>query len=166
MRSLTKSRPPITGEIAVASRLTHPAVGNSRPMTGTGGTSDEGVLLDEGFDAATLHRLRDQVAACAVAAGMATSRVPDIILAVHELAANAVRHGAGAGRLVAHAVPGGALTCQVSDIGPGPETWPVRQSHGLWIVRETADQMTMSSGPGGSRVTVVFGNEAARAGER
>lgn len=160
MRSLTKSRPRITGEIAVVSRLTHPVVGNSRPMIGIGGTSDEGVLLDEGFDAATLHRLRDRVASCAVAAGMATSRVADIVLAVHELAANAVRHGAGAGRLVMRAVPGGALTCRVSDTGPGLETWPVRQGHGLWIARETADRMTVSSGPGGSRVTVVFGKSA------
>ena len=160
MRSLTKSRPRITGEIALVSRLTHPAVGNSRPMIGIGGTSDEGVLLDEGFDAATLHRLRDRVASCAVAAGMATSRVADIVLAVHELAANAVRHGAGAGRLVMRAVPGGAHTCRVSDTGPGLETWPVRQGHGLWIARETADRMTVSSGPGGSRVTVVFGKSA------
>jgi anti-sigma regulatory factor (Ser/Thr protein kinase) len=133
-------------------------------MIGTGGASEEGVLLDEGFDAATLHRLRDRVAACAAAAGMAASRVPDIILAVHELAANAVRHGAGAGRLVMHAVPGGALSCQVSDSGSGRGTWPVRQGHGLWIVRETADQMTMSSGPDGSRVTAVFGDGAEPAG--
>jgi anti-sigma regulatory factor (Ser/Thr protein kinase) len=126
-------------------------------MTGTGSPSDARVLLDEGFDAATLHRLRDRVASCAVAAGIATSRVPDIVLAVHELAANAVRHGAGAGRLVMRAVPGGALTCRVSDPGPGLESWPVRQGHGLWIARETADRMTVSSGPDGSRVTVVFG---------
>lgn len=133
-------------------------------MIGTGGAPDEGVLLDEGFDAATLHRLRDRVAACAVAAGMGAGRVPEITLAVHELAANVVRHGAGAGRLVMHAVAGGALSCQVSDTRPGPETWPVRQGHGLWIVRETADQVTMSSGPGGSRVTAVFGDRAEPAG--
>ena len=133
-------------------------------MIGTSGAPDEGVLLDEGFNAATLHRLRDRVKACAVAAGMSASRVPDIILAVHELAANAVRHGAGKGRLVLHTAPGGALTCQVSDTGPGPLPWPVRQGHGLWIVRETADQMTVSSGPGGSRVTAVFGDRAEPAG--
>ena len=131
-------------------------------MTGTGSSPcNAEVLLDEGFDAATLHRLRDRVASCAVAAGMATSRVADIVLAVHELAANAVRHGAGAGRLVMHAVPGGTLICRVSDSGPALETWPVRQGHGLWIARETADRMTVSSGPDGSRVTVVFGTSAA-----
>lgn len=129
-------------------------------MTGTSGASYEGVLLNEGFDAATLHRLRDRVKACAAAAGLAASQVADVVLAVHELAANAVRHGAGAGRLVLHAAPDGALTCQVSDTGPAPQRWPVRQGHGLWIVRETADQMTVSSGPDGSRVTAVFGGQA------
>lgn len=129
-------------------------------MIGTGGAPGEGLLLDEGFDAATLYRLRGRVKACAVAAGLAASRVPDVILAVHELAANAVRHGAGKGRLVLHAAPGGALGCQVSDAGWSSLPWPVRQGHGLWIVRETADQMTMSSGPGGSLVTAVFGNRA------
>ena len=133
-------------------------------MTGTGSVPGEGVLLNEGFDAATLHRLRGRVAACAAAAGMAASRVQDIVLAVHELAANAIRHGAGAGRLVLHAAPGGALSCQVSDTGPGPENWRVRQGHGLWIVRETADQMTVSSGSDGSRVTAVFGDRAEPAG--
>jgi anti-sigma regulatory factor (Ser/Thr protein kinase) len=125
-------------------------------MNGTGGTPDEGALLDQGFNADTLHLLRERVGACAVAAGMAASRVPDIILAVHELAANAVRHGAGAGRLILRAA-GGALSCQVTDTGPAAESWPVRQGHGLWIVREIADEIIVSSGPAGSRVTAVFG---------
>jgi anti-sigma regulatory factor (Ser/Thr protein kinase) len=125
-------------------------------MTGTGGAPDEEALLDEGFDAATLHRLRDRMATCAVTVGMAASRVPDIVLAVHELAANAIRHGAGAGRLLVRATSSGALSCQVSDTGPGPGTWPVQPGHGLWIVREVADQMTVSSGPDGFLVTAVF----------
>jgi len=133
-------------------------------MTSTGGAADERALLDERFDAATLHRLRGRVAACAIATGMAASRVPDLVLAVHELAANAVRHGAGAGQLLVRAIPGGALSFQVSDTGQGPETWPVRPGHGLWIVREIADRMTMSSGPDGSRVTAVFGSHAGAIG--
>jgi hypothetical protein len=124
-------------------------------MDSTGSASDRGALLDQGFDAATLSQLREQVAACAVAAGMAKSRVPDVILAVHELAANAVRHGAGAGRLLMRAV-GRTLSCQISDAAPVQANWPLRQGHGLWIVREVADQVTMSCGPAGSQVTAVF----------
>ena len=114
------------------------------------------MVFDERFDAATLHLLRDRVAACAAAAGMPEDRATDVILAVHELAANAVRHGAGAGRLLVRAAAG-ALRCQVSDAGPGAGPWPLRQGHGLWIVRAVADEVTASSGPQGSQVTAMFG---------
>ena len=115
--------------------------------------------FDERFDAATLHLLRERVAACAAAAGMPEDRAMYVTLAVHELAANAVRHGAGSGRLLIHAA-GGALRCQVSDAGPGTGPWPLRQGHGLWIVQEIADQVTASSGPHGSQITAVFGLQA------
>jgi anti-sigma regulatory factor (Ser/Thr protein kinase) len=113
------------------------------------------VVLDEVFDAGTLHRVRERAAACAAAAGMPEGRAADLILTVHELAANAVRHGPGAGRLLVQAVPG-ALCCRVSDASPGPEDWPVRQGHGLWIAHQVADQVKVSSGPGGFQVTAVF----------
>ncbi len=134
-------------------------------MNGTGSAPGQGTLLDQGFDSATLHLLRERVAACAVAAGMAKGRVPDIILAVHELAANTVLHGAGAGRVLMCLGPGGALSCQVSDTGPGPESWPLRPGHGLWIVREIADQMTVSSGRTGFRVTALFSGRAQSLGD-
>jgi hypothetical protein len=50
----------------------------------------------------------------------------------------------------------GALRCLVSDAGPGAGPWPVRQGHGLWIVRAVADQVTVSSGSQGSQVAAVF----------
>jgi anti-sigma regulatory factor (Ser/Thr protein kinase) len=79
----------------------------------------------------------------------------DGTLVVHELAANAVRHGAGTGQLVPQAT-GGELSCQVSDAGPGPALWPLRPGHGLWIAHQVADKVTVSSGPAGFRVTAVF----------
>jgi anti-sigma regulatory factor (Ser/Thr protein kinase) len=129
-------------------------------VTGAGDGPEEGtVVFDESFDASTLHLLRERVAACAVAAGMREERASDVTLAVHELAVNAVRHGAGAGRLLMRAA-GGALRCLVSDAGPGAAPWPVEQGHGLWIVRAVAGQVTVSSGPHGSQVTAVFGWQA------
>jgi anti-sigma regulatory factor (Ser/Thr protein kinase) len=125
-------------------------------VTGAGGDPEEGaVLLEASFDAATLRLLREQVAACAVAAGMPESQAEDVMFAVHELAANAVRHGAGSGRLVVRATAG-ALRCLVSDAGPGAGPWPVRQGHGLWIVRAVADQVAVSSGLQGTQVAAVF----------
>ena len=125
-------------------------------VTSADGGSAAGTVLDERFDAGALHLLRERVAACAAAAGMRADRAMEVTLAVHELAANAVRHGAGAGRLLVRAA-GGALRCQVSDAGPGTGPWPLRQGHGLWIVQAVADQVTVSSGPHGSQVTAVFG---------
>jgi anti-sigma regulatory factor (Ser/Thr protein kinase) len=126
------------------------------------------MALERAFDAQTLPDLRQAVLAQAAAAGMLPDRATDVMLAVHELAANAVRHGAGAGRL-AMRVRGGQLQCEVSDAGPpsgngqGPRTamaatrpWPVQRGHGLWLVQAAADQVSVALGSAGSRVTAVF----------
>ncbi len=122
-------------------------------------------MFDERFDASTLHLLRERVVACAAAMGMPEDRASDVLLAVHELAANAVRHGGGAGRLLIRAAVG-ALRCQVSDAGPGAGPWPVQRGHGLWIVRAVADEVTTSFGPHGSQVTALFGWRAGSAPDR
>src|SRR6202044_2765595 len=66
-------------------------------VTSADGGSEAGTVLDERFDAGALHLLRERVAACAAAAGMRADRAMEVTLAVHELAANAVRRGAAAG---------------------------------------------------------------------
>jgi hypothetical protein len=114
-----------------------------------------GALLDQPFDAQTLHLLRAAV-----------------------LAANAVRHGAGAGRLRMQA-GSEALRAQVYDAGPaslngntgtgdrdgqetgGADQWPCQPGHGLWLVRQVTDQMSVLCGQGGSLVTAVFNLPAA-----
>ena len=124
--------------------------------------------LDRAFDADTLSGLRAAVLAEAAAAGMSGDRAADVMLAVHELAANAVCHGAGAGQL-AMLVRHGRLYCQVSDVGRsradrwaagnglGPaQPWPIQRGHGLWLVHATADQVSVSFGSYGSQVTAVF----------
>jgi anti-sigma regulatory factor (Ser/Thr protein kinase) len=140
-------------------------------------------VLDQAFDAGSLHSLRAAVLDQAAAAGMGEPRASDVMLAIHELAANAVRHGAGAGTLRIWATPGG-LCCQVRDEGParagrraragwrrmtatlsGTGGWPCQPGHGLWLVRTVADQMSAVTGPDGSRVMAVFalpGSSAAR----
>lgn len=86
--------------------------------------------------------------------------------AAHELAANAVRHGAGHGRLRLLAADG-VVTCQVSDDGPDPARqdskppagvppWPAGHSHGLWLVGQVASQFTIDHGPAGTTVTATF----------
>ena len=123
------------------------------------------VLLDRWFDEASLGDLRRRVVVCAQAAGLPDSRALDVMLVVHELAANAILHGAGSGRLQILAADG-VVRCRVVDRGrqvldgQSPvlaEQWPIRRGHGLWLVRKAADGLDVSSGPGGSEVTVFFG---------
>jgi anti-sigma regulatory factor (Ser/Thr protein kinase) len=135
--------------------------------------------LDQAFDSGTLYALRAAVQAHAIQAGLPESRSDDLVIAVHELAANAVRHGAGAGRLRMWERDG-ALHCQVDDSGsPAPggdagpaqsaqsaqsarpggnvaDRWPFLPGHGLWLVRLVADQISVFSGPDGTCATVVF----------
>jgi anti-sigma regulatory factor (Ser/Thr protein kinase) len=124
------------------------------------------MALNCAFDASTLPSLRRAVLAEAAAAGMPGDQAADVMLVVHELAANAVRHGPGAGQLDMR-VRDGRLHCRVSDAGaPGVDgqgpgraaarPWPVQHGHGLWVVQVTADQVSVARGPAGAQVTAVF----------
>jgi anti-sigma regulatory factor (Ser/Thr protein kinase) len=119
-------------------------------------------ILNLAFDSGTLHALRAAVHAHACQAGMSEDRAVDVVLAVHELAANAVRHGAGEGRLRIWSLPG-ELCCEVEDAGApareghaGADPWPYEDGHGLWVVRQVSDRMEVASGPAGTRATVTF----------
>ena len=148
----------------------HPfAPGNDTMMTG---------MLDREFDAGALAGLREAVLGCATACGLPEDRAIEVMLAAHERAANAVRHGPGHGRLRIHRTVD-TLRCEVSDPGPasqdhtpggtggkasaapGAVPWPVEHGHGLWLVREAADQLRVTSGPRGSLVTALFTLPAA-----
>ena len=131
--------------------------------------SAEGVL-DRTFDAGTLAGLREAVLGCATECGMPEDRAIDVMLVVHELAANSVRHGPGHGR-VRMRVTDSSLRCEVSDpglsrcdghspTGTGQPSsavpWPVEQGHGLWLALNAADRLLATCGPQGSLVAAVF----------
>jgi anti-sigma regulatory factor (Ser/Thr protein kinase) len=131
------------------------------------GDGEARLALDQAFDSGTLYALRAAVQAHASQAGLPESRTDDLVIAVHELAANAVRHGAGAGRLRMWERDG-AVHCQVDDSGSPAsgedagsggnvaDRWPFLPGHGLWLVRVVADQISVFSGPDGTCATVVF----------
>ena len=120
-------------------------------------------VLEQAFDGDSLYALRSAVAAHAAATGLPRQQVYDIVTAAHELAANAVRHGAGHGRLRLWA-DGQTLHCQVSDDGPAGQdparheaaAWRREHAHGLWIINEVADQVTLDRSSTGTTVTVTF----------
>jgi anti-sigma regulatory factor (Ser/Thr protein kinase) len=133
-------------------------------------------VLDVTFDAGTLHALRAEVRVSVLRAGLPEGRAEDVVLAVHELAANSIRHGGGAGRLRVWKLAG-SLQCQVDDgdllgaaepgpshTGPGSSSGrrpvnslPCVPGHGLWVVRQVADQVQSLSGPRGTSVITTFG---------
>ena len=122
-------------------------------------------VLDLAFDSGTLDALRAGVKAHACAAGMPEARAEDVVLAVHELAANAISHGAGAGRLRIWQLAG-SLRCQVEDGEPASgHQLPSRPGHGLWLVRQVADRMRVLSGVRGTRATIAFDLPARRKGQ-
>src|SRR5512140_1793482 len=93
---------------------------SARVETGSAAARDgEPPALDQAFDNDSLYALRAAVAAHGSRAGLPEGRTRDLVLAVHELAANAVRHGAGEGRLRLWAAQD-AVRCEVTDEGaPG-----------------------------------------------
>src|SRR5438046_10287596 len=74
---------------------------------GAAARDGEPPALDQAFDGDSLFALRATVAAHGSRAGLSEGRTRDLVLAVHELAANAVRHGAGRGRPRLGATPEG-----------------------------------------------------------
>ncbi|HEX5302000.1 MAG TPA: ATP-binding protein [Streptosporangiaceae bacterium] len=145
------------------------------PVPGVNTAARAQPAVDQSFDGDSLYAVRATVAAHASAAGIQEGRVRNVVLAVHELAANAVRHGAGQGRMRLW-VTGDGIRCEVTDAGtppaganggdqdtgardaasPGAALWPVEHGHGLWLVREIADQFSLESGPSGTVAVVSF----------
>jgi anti-sigma regulatory factor (Ser/Thr protein kinase) len=136
--------------------------------TGAGGEAIVGtsarqpLVLNLAFDSDLFAVLRAEVRAHAGQAGLPEARAEDVVLAVHELAANAVHHGAGSGRLRMWTLAG-ALHCQVDDGDPRVPEDPAElrvswcePGHGLWVVRRLADRMRILSGAHGTRATVTF----------
>lgn len=136
------------------------------PAADTGGVQEQAPVLDQTFDADSLYTLRAAVAAHAAQAGMPEGRVGDLVLAVHELATNAVWHGAGRGRL-RFWKSADAVVCEVSDDGPvsgdagvrGPAdagSWRIDFGHGLWLIRQVADENSIRTGANGTVAVVSF----------
>jgi len=130
-----------------------------RPGMNVAAGDGESPALDQAFDGDSLYTLRAAVAAHGSQAGLSDGRTRDLVLAVHELAANAVRHGAGQGRLRLWAAHD-TVRCEVTDEGAQGEAdaarWQAEPGHGLWLVRRIADSASVRSGASGTIAAVIF----------
>jgi anti-sigma regulatory factor (Ser/Thr protein kinase) len=122
---------------------------------------DRAVSVD--FASGDLPALRQLVDAHARRAGLSRAQCQDAVLAVDEIAANAVRHGGGSGTLSLWPAPGW-FCFRVQDSGRGlpPDVAPhlpdpaQPNGRGLWIATHLTDELTIHSGPSGTTITGRF----------
>jgi anti-sigma regulatory factor (Ser/Thr protein kinase) len=99
------------------------------------------------------------VARRGVEAGLDGSRLDDLVLAVHELATNSLRHAGGRGTLRIWREPG-TLICEVSDrgriddplVGRERPLGAQRDGRGLWLVNQLCELVQIRCFPTGSVV--------------
>ena len=106
-----------------------------------------------------LRPVRDLVASYAARVSLAWDRMPDLVLAVSEVAANTLRHTAAGGILqIWHT--GDEILCQIDDNGriADPLAGRVRpagdelRGHGLWLVNQVCDLVEVRTGAIGTTI--------------
>ncbi len=111
------------------------------------------------FAGEDLFELRQLVSSWATKEAMGEEANEELVLAVHEVATNSVRHGGGVGMLRLWRTAD-TLVCEIQDAGyisdplrarraPGNEA---SASRGLWIADQICDLVEISSSPRGSQV--------------
>jgi anti-sigma regulatory factor (Ser/Thr protein kinase) len=162
-------------KVLADARRTHPSViqdGQERPSKAYDGaaipvgadqplSSPPPDALELAFGLENLFRVRALVNEEATAAGLSRERVEDLMLAMSELATNAIRHGLGGGVVRIWTRPD-RIICQVEDRGhildplagrrlPMPD---VAGGIGLWTVNQLCDLVEVRSVPDGTTVRI------------
>ena len=135
-----------------------------------------GDLLDVVFGWTDFTRLRRLVAGQCAAAGLTGSRLDDFVLAVHEIAANAIVYAGAGGRLILQRAANG-LRCLVADHAlqgaedpAAPGCWVPRArdgsercepadadtGRGLWLAARLTDELSITSGPESTIVSLYI----------
>ncbi len=119
----------------------------------------QGDLWEIPFAARDLYELRQVTAGWAAREGMGAEPAEELVLSVHEIATNSVRHGGGVGMLRLWR-SSDTLICEVQDAGyiDDPRIGRVRpggsamESRGLWIANQLCDVVQISSSRSGTQV--------------
>ena len=130
-------------------------------------------LIETGFRLGELPRMRSLIESTALAAGLTPSRAEETVLAVNEVATNALLHGGPPAALRVW-MDDQELTYEISDRGAGigdvfagkQRPSPTQISgRGLWIARQLCDEVEITNGEGCTvtlRVAAPSGKLAAR----
>jgi anti-sigma regulatory factor (Ser/Thr protein kinase) len=122
------------------------------------------LAMSRSFEAGDIALIRRLVSDHLALTGLNSSRRQDLILAIDEIATNAVRHGGGRGLLELW-LTAGRLCFRITDQGPGmgsdsaaatPAMAPAPTQlggRGLWIARQVVDEITITTGADGTAVT-------------
>jgi anti-sigma regulatory factor (Ser/Thr protein kinase) len=115
----------------------------------------------------SLDDLRTRIAECLLATTRMTQEAADLVLAVNEMATNAIRHGSPPVSVRLWVRPG-RLVCTVSDRGEGVTDpfagyiWPGAHGRmpvrgmGLWLARRLCDRVDLVTGSAGFTVRLVI----------
>jgi anti-sigma regulatory factor (Ser/Thr protein kinase) len=107
--------------------------------------------------------VRHFAAAQAAHFGLTPGRIDDLVLAVNEVATNAIRHGAGYGEvriwqdqpflLCEVFDPGTGTAAPISYVPPNPDS---ENGHGLWITQQLCDLVEIRARPSGTTVRLYL----------
>jgi anti-sigma regulatory factor (Ser/Thr protein kinase) len=156
-----RSHPLVREHGAVAASHSFRAATAAEPFTDAlSQPAGEARRLD--FAAEDLPLVRDAVRSFAAEAGVPRDRAADLVVAVHELVTNSIRHGGGHGALRLWR-DGGSVVCEVSDSGhiDAPlvgRTRPARNGqiggYGVWLANQLCDLVQVRSRASGSVVRI------------
>ncbi len=113
------------------------------------------------FDRLMLAMVRDVVRDEAERIGLHPSTTDDLVLSVHELAANSIQHAGGSGSLLVWQGTG-SLVVEVQDLGHIDDVLVGRatidlaseQGRGIWLANQLCDLVQVRSGSHGTQVRV------------
>ncbi|MDF5755863.1 ATP-binding protein [Spongiactinospora sp. TRM90649] len=135
---------------------------DSRPHDGSPAGRSVGRIA---FGLPGLPGARDFAESCALRHGMSDERVGDLLLAVNEVATNAVTHGADSATMRVW-YTGDHLVIQIHDDGqwatdgqsPGesPPAPLATSGMGLWVARRLSSRIAFDAGRSGTTVTMSF----------
>jgi len=126
---------------------------------------DAVTLLLAPFDRTSLGHLRGELTVCGASNGLTDLNLSNFVLAINEIATNAVRHGGGTGRLALWR-QADELWCEIVDTGGGIPSGRVNGFHrpqpghiggwGLWLARHICASVDIETGLGGTRVVLRY----------